>query len=194
MLGKMVTIATNVENRHSNQRRESRSHDFQTLLHPTHALPPPIALPPLRARSPCHVPIQGPPATAARTYTYTCTMYTNHIPCILCILCIPCMPCIDTTRRFDPPVGYICNPNVTGDAGAGGGDTSQAVFTAWTNGWFTSHFDVKSWDSASKRIVFGNQGGNQGGRGWHFDLSQENRNPADIELCTGDVRASDCGG
>ena len=179
------------------------------------------------------------------------------------------MPCIDTTRRFDPPVGYICNPNVTGggfdwegpgpfypvsvalgnnatsifpnsprwnnnkgfgnragadadaaaskskhqhgsepanggqigagagagdDAGAGGGDTSQAVFTAWTNGWFTSHFDVKSWDSASKRIVFGNQGGNQGGRGWHFDLSQENRNPADIELCTGDVRASDCGG
>lgn len=126
--------------------------------------------------------------------------------------------------RFDPPVGYICNPNVTGGGydwegpgpfwpfslkfgknlttlfpnagewGDRGDDMSQAIFTTWTNGWFTTHFDVTSWNqTGSKQLVFGSKGGNQGGRGWHFDLEQENNDPATIELCTGNVRGSDCG-
>ena len=115
--------------------------------------------------------------------------------------------------RYDPPAGPLCNPNFTGGGfnwdGPGpffptgielgsaakqfpqspkwGNDTSQAVFTSWTNGWYTSHFDVASWDGT--KLVFGPLGGTQGGRGWHFDASLS----GPPKICTGNVRASDCG-
>jgi hypothetical protein len=72
-------------------------------------------------------------------------------------------------------------------------DMSQAVLTAWTNGWFTSHFDIASFDhAANSTLHFGHRGGVQGGRGWHFDASLPKAG-AIHRICTGNVRATDCG-
>lgn len=70
-------------------------------------------------------------------------------------------------------------------------DMSQAVFTSWTNGWFTSHFDVESF--ANETLVFGKRGGTQGGRGWHFPGTNGGSGPDDYKICTGSVRSTDCG-
>ena len=114
-------------------------------------------------------------------------------------------------ERFDPPAAAICHPNATGGGynwdGPGpffptglqlgnasilfpnsskwaAADMPQAVFSSWTNGWFTSHFDLESFQDGTLR--FGPRGGTQGGRGWHF--------PDDgHKICTGGVRSSDCG-
>jgi hypothetical protein len=120
--------------------------------------------------------------------------------------------------RFDPPAAWICNPNATGGGANWDGpgpffptglvlgadaahlfprigswraaDLRQAMLTTWTNGWFTSHFDIdeQMLDNGTT-LVFGPRGGVQGGRGWHFDASL----PGPIRICTGDVRANDCG-
>jgi hypothetical protein len=98
-------------------------------------------------------------------------------------------------ERFTPPAAAICNPNATGGGynwdgpgpffptalqlgnatdlfphSAEWGDLSQAVFTSWTNGWFTSHFDLvdNPSDAFDGTLTFGPHGGTQGGRGWHF--------------------------
>lgn len=116
--------------------------------------------------------------------------------------------------RFTPPVGAICHPNATGGGYNWDGpgpyfptglrlgnasalfpnssrwhDVSQAVLTSWTNGWFTSHFDIAAFDNGT--LVFGPRGGTQGGRGWHFPgPTRPGETP---QICTGDVRKTDCG-
>lgn len=119
--------------------------------------------------------------------------------------------------RFDPPAAAICHPNATGGGynwdGPGpffptglrlgnatnlfpnssewaDADMSQAVFTSWTNGWFTSHFDIESFRNGT--LTFGRRGGIQGGRGWHFPAGSNAK--ADVyKICTGNVRGTDCG-
>ena len=140
--------------------------------------------------------------------------------------------------RFSPPAAAICNPNATGGGynwdgpgpffptglqlGNASGtlfpnspqwrDLSQALFTSWTNGWFTSHFDIATGganaaDGSSSPssfdgdlLTFGPHGGTQGGRGWHFPGGSRGDKGGDevderggFQICTGDVRASDCG-
>ena len=62
---------------------------------------------------------------------------------------------------------------------------------------YTSHFDISSF--ANSTLVFGPRGGVQGGRGWHFDLSQlkktgtKNGGAGQPMICTGNVRGGDCG-
>lgn len=69
-------------------------------------------------------------------------------------------------------------------------DLRQAVLTSWTNGWFTSHFDLQdALRDNGTTLVFGPRGGVQGGRGWHFDASV----PGPIRICSGNVRENDCG-
>ncbi len=131
--------------------------------------------------------------------------------------------------RFSPPAAAICNPNATGGGYDWDGpgpffptglqlgnasalfpnsaqwdpeDLSQALFTSWTNGWFTSHFDlVRSSAHRSSfdgQLTFGPNGGTQGGRGWHFpggsaDNLISEPNGGSVQICTGSIRSADCG-
>ena len=117
--------------------------------------------------------------------------------------------------RFDPPAGFIC-ANASGggyawdDAGPffpsalhlnnasalfpnierWGRNLSLATITSWTNGWYTSTIPLAAAQSTTPgELSFDTAAWSpQGGRGWHFDLSD---GPG--RLCTGDVRTTDCG-